>query len=123
MKKKTSRSLKRKSMTRKPLTRQQRAELTALSALPDSAIDTSDAPEVLDWSEAKRGLFYRPIKQQLTLRLDADVIAWFKRSSARGYQTRINQALREYLNWRQGKRSGSRRTGSKTPQDFAIKGR
>jgi uncharacterized protein (DUF4415 family) len=67
--------------------------------MPDSAIDTSDAPEVRDWSGAKRGLFYRPIKQQLTLRLDADVIAWFKAraKSAKGYQTRINKALREYV--------------------------
>jgi uncharacterized protein (DUF4415 family) len=76
-----------------------RAELISLSAMPDSAIDTSDAPEVRDWSGAKRGLFYRPIKQQLTLRLDADVIAWFKAraKSAKGYQTRINKALREYV--------------------------
>ena len=63
----------------KRLTREQLAELKSLAALPDSAIDTSDAPEPLDWSGAKRGLFYRPVKQQLTLRLDADVVAWFKR--------------------------------------------
>jgi len=77
----------------------QRAELDSLARLPDDAIDTSDAPEVLDWSGAKRGLFYRPVKQQLTLRLDADVVAWFKATSKpqRGYQTRINQALREYV--------------------------
>jgi len=83
----------------KSLTRAQLAELRSLATLPDDAIDTSDAPEVLDWSGAKRGLFYRPIKQQLTLRLDADVIAWFKHHSRRGkgYQTRINRALREYV--------------------------
>jgi uncharacterized protein (DUF4415 family) len=77
----------------------QRAELESLARLPDGAIDTSDAPEVLDWSSAKRGAFYRPVKQQLTLRLDADVVAWFKATSKseRGYQTRINQALREYV--------------------------
>ena len=75
------------------------AELKALARLPDQAIDTSDAPELPDWSGAKRGLFYRPVKQQLTLRLDADVVAWFKRhaGSAGGYQTRINRALREYV--------------------------
>jgi hypothetical protein len=56
----------------KRLTREQRAELKSLAALRDDAIDTSDAPELLDWSGAKRGLFYRPVKQQLTLRLDAD---------------------------------------------------
>jgi uncharacterized protein (DUF4415 family) len=49
------------------------AEIDALTALPDGQIDISDLPEVHDWSGAKRGLFYRPIKQQITLRLDADV--------------------------------------------------
>jgi uncharacterized protein (DUF4415 family) len=92
----------------KRLTRAQLAELKSLAALSDAAIDTSDAPELLDWSGAKRGLFYRPVKQQLTLRLDADVIAWFKghTTSDKGYQTRINRALREYV---QGQISRSRR--------------
>ena len=88
-----------KKGTSKPLTPRQRAELKSLAALPDDAIDTSDAPELVDWSAAKRGLFYRPVKQQLTLRLDADVVAWFKghTTSGEGYQTRINRALREYV--------------------------
>ena len=77
----------------KRLTREQLAELKSLAALPDSAIDTSDAPELLDWSGAKRGVFYRPVKQQLTLRLDADVIFWL-RQHGRGYQTRANALLR-----------------------------
>src|SRR5438552_17359845 len=83
----------------KRLTREQLAELKSLGMLPESAIDTSDAPELLDWSGAKRGLFYRPLKQQLTLRLDADVVAWFKNHAKpdEGYQTRINRALREYI--------------------------
>jgi uncharacterized protein (DUF4415 family) len=83
----------------KRLTPEQRAELASLAALRDDAIDTSDASEVLDWSGARRGLFYRPVKQQLTLRLDADVVAWFKKhaTSDEGYQTRINRALREYV--------------------------
>jgi uncharacterized protein (DUF4415 family) len=87
------------------LTRAQRAELTSLAALRDDAIDTSDAPELLDWSGAKRGLFYRPVKQQLTLRLDSDVVAWFKShaTSKEGYQTRINRALREYVRERAGR--------------------
>ena len=81
------------------LTPRQRAELKALEDLPDSAIDTSDAPELRDWSGAERGLFYRPVKQQLTLRLDAEVIAWFKAHAEpdEGYQTRINRVLREYV--------------------------
>ena len=92
------------------LTSEQRAELKALDALRDEAIDTSDAPELLDWSGAKRGLFYRPVKQQLTLRLDADVVAWFKNraTTGEGYQTRINRALREYVQGRLARRRGSR---------------
>jgi uncharacterized protein (DUF4415 family) len=98
-----------KKGTSKPLTRAQLAELKSLAVLPDDAIDTSDAPQLLDWSDARRGLFYRPVKQQLTLRLDADVIAWFKQHTTpdEGYQTRINRALREYV---QGQASGRRRS-------------
>ena len=54
------------------LTKAQEAELEALEGLPDDQVDTTDIPEILDWSEAKRGVFYRPVKQQVTLRLDAD---------------------------------------------------
>src|SRR6266571_2593390 len=81
------------------LTPAQQAEIEALAALPDDKIDTRDMPEVRDWSGARRGLFFRPIKQQLTLRIDADVIAWFKSHTpnGEGYQTRINRALREYV--------------------------
>ena len=81
------------------LTPAQQAEIDALAALPDDQIDTTDAPEVRDWRGARRGLFFRPIKQQLTLRIDADVIAWFKSHTPKGdgYQTSINRALREYV--------------------------
>jgi len=73
-----------------------RDELAALEAMADSDIDTSDIPEVTDWSGAQRGRFYRPVKQLLSVRLDSDLVAWFKASGA-GYQTRINAALREYV--------------------------
>ncbi len=90
-----------KKDTSNSLTSEQRAELDALATLPDEQIDTSDAPEVRDWSGAQRGLFYRPIKQQITLRLDADIIAWFKSKSqdfrGEGYQTNMNRVLREYV--------------------------
>ena len=81
------------------LTEDQKAEIRALEESPDEQIDTTDISEILDWSEAKRGVFYRPQKQQLTLRLDADVIAWFKQRArgGRGYQTDINHALREHV--------------------------
>lgn len=83
------------------LTASQHAELDALAAMADEQIDTSDAAEVRDWSDAKRGVFYRPIKQQLTLRLDADVIDWFKREGE-GYQSRINAALRAHVGRKAG---------------------
>src|ERR1700681_4379587 len=88
-----------KKGTSRELSRDQLAALKSLADLADDAIDTSDAPELLDWSGAKRGLFYRPVKQQLTLRLDADVVAWFRSHPMpdEGYQTRINRALREYV--------------------------
>jgi uncharacterized protein (DUF4415 family) len=79
-----------------------RRQLAALAAMAEEDIDTSDIPEVTDWSGAKRGLFYRPVKQQLTLRLDADVIDWFRREGT-GYQSRMNAALREHVIRQRGK--------------------
>ncbi len=85
--------------TSKELPPAQQADVDALAALSDADIDLGDMPEVTDWSDARRGLFYQPLKKQLTLRLDADVVAWFKARSAGGdkYQTRINQVLRDYV--------------------------
>jgi len=71
-------------------------QLKRLEAMKDEDIDFSDMPEVLDWSNAVRGKYYRPIKKPYSLRLDEDVVAWFK-SRGDGYQTRINAALREYM--------------------------
>jgi uncharacterized protein (DUF4415 family) len=95
--------------TAKRLTPGQRAEPKALAALRDDAIDTSDAPEILDWSGTKRGVFHRPVKQQLILRLDSDVVAGIKHRAtpSGGYQTRIDRALRAYVRGRasRGRRS------------------
>lgn len=80
------------------------AEAERLAALRDEDIDLGDMPEKGDWSKAERGKFYRPVKQQLTLRLDADVVHWFKtHAQGGGYQTRINQALRDYVDERSRK--------------------
>jgi uncharacterized protein (DUF4415 family) len=75
------------------------AEIDTLAVLPESEIKTNDVPEVRDWSGANRGIFYRPIKQQITLRLDADLLDWFKNHHPQdeGYQTSINRVLREYV--------------------------
>lgn len=88
-----------KKTTRKPLTAEQRADLDAVAVMPDEKIVTTDMPEEADWSGAKRGLFYRPIKKQITLRIDADLIEWFRQHTASdtGYQTHINDALRDYV--------------------------
>jgi len=69
------------------------AELAALAGMRDEDIDTSDIPEVRDWSNAVVGKFYRPVKEAVSLRIDADVLAWF-RTDGPGYQTRINETLR-----------------------------
>jgi uncharacterized protein (DUF4415 family) len=89
-----------KKVPSKGLSAAQRDQIEALSALPDKGVDTTDIPEVTEWSGAKRGVFYRPVKQQITLRLDADLIDWFKRNheEGEGYQTSINRALRKYVN-------------------------
>ncbi len=81
----------------KKITKNQQEEITQLKNLPDDEIDTSDIPEVKDWSNAEIGKFYRPKKQQVTLRLDADMLDWFRHQGNK-YQTRINQILRQYMN-------------------------
>ena len=80
----------------KNLSGKQQAMLERLAALPDEDIDLSDQPEILDWSNAERGKFYRPVKQSVTMRVDADVLEWFKSNNAK-YQSRINQVLREFV--------------------------
>ncbi len=80
------------------LTAKQKAELKALSALTDDEIDTSDIPELPSgaWKDAVRGHFYRPVKLAVSMRLDADVIAWLKKRG-KGYQTRVNRILRQQM--------------------------
>lgn len=68
--------------------------------LADEDIDLSDSPEITPEMFAravvKRGLDLRPTKEQVTLRIDSDVLAWF-RQQGRGYQTNINALLRAYM--------------------------
>jgi uncharacterized protein (DUF4415 family) len=72
--------------------------LAAIANLRDEEIDTSDIPELPPsaWKKAVRGRFYRPVKQAVSLRLDADVVAWLKQPG-KGYQTRANHILRERM--------------------------
>ena len=78
-----------------------RLELERLAAMPDADIDTSDIPERLDWSGAEVGKFYRPVKTQITLRIDADVLAWFKAKGGK-YQTEVNKVLRDHMTRKRG---------------------
>lgn len=78
-----------------PLTEEQKNRLSALSALSDDQIDTSDAPYLPD------AVWMKPAdlphtKQQITLRLDAEVLDFFKHTGKR-YQSRINAVLRSYV--------------------------
>jgi len=85
------------------VSKKQAKELAALAALRDDKIDLTDLPEVLDWSGAVVGKYYRPLKESLTIRLDADVLAWLK-AEGRGYQTRINKLLRVAMEGRARRR-------------------
>ncbi len=82
------------------LTDKQKAELERLASLPDETINLDDLPEKLDWAQAQVGRFYKPVKRSVTIRIDADVLEWFKRHSDK-YQSGINQALRAYIRSRQ----------------------
>jgi uncharacterized protein (DUF4415 family) len=85
---------KTRRVSRQALRRRQKT----LAALPDQQIDTSDIPELPPgaWKDAVRGRFYRPLKQAVSMRLDADVVAWLK-LRGKGYQTRANSILRERM--------------------------
>jgi uncharacterized protein (DUF4415 family) len=80
----------------KTLAKNKTKEIQAFKRMKDSEIDLSDIPEIRDWSKAVVGKFYRPIKKSLTIRVDADVLAWLK-ADGKGYQTRINTLLREAM--------------------------
>jgi uncharacterized protein (DUF4415 family) len=76
------------------LSDEKRKKLEKLAARPYSEIDLSDIPEIRELPpDAVIGKFYRPKKETVTIRLDADVLAWLK-ASGTGYQTRINSFLR-----------------------------
>jgi uncharacterized protein (DUF4415 family) len=87
--------VKRQRLTEQPLTPREKREL---AAMPDDQIDTSDIPELPPnaWKDAIRGRFHRPLKQAVSMRLDADVVAWLKKRG-KGYQTRANNILRQRM--------------------------
>lgn len=87
-----------------PLSADDEATLDRLAAMPDSKIDFSDIPRSpadVEWTRTGIPSSTKN-KQQVTLRLDADVLSYFRHSGSR-YQTRINQVLRTYMQAHTGK--------------------
>ena len=86
-------------MKKKPISKKSQTDFTRLDKMKDEDIDFSDAPEITPEMFAKaivrRGLKPRT-KTQLTLRVDTDVLEWYKKQG-RGYQTKINMLLRAYM--------------------------
>ena len=78
------------------LSREQRRDIAAIAAKKAESIDLSEMPEVVDWSAAEMGKFYRPPKRSVTMRLDQDVLDWLK-GYGKGYQTRANMLLRHAM--------------------------
>ena len=81
-----------------PLTASQKAQLATLAAMTDADIDYSDIPPMTDEQLARMrpASHYRPLKRQITARLDADVLDWLK-SQGTGYQSRMNAILRREM--------------------------
>jgi uncharacterized protein (DUF4415 family) len=75
-------------------------DFARLDKMKDEDIDYSDAPEITPEMFAKaivrRGGLKPRVKKQVTLRMDGDVLEWFKRQGS-GYQTKINLLLRAYM--------------------------
>ena len=90
---------------KKKLSKEQRSlELERLASLPDSSIDTSDIPErsLEELRKGRRRDLFRPIKEPVTMRIDADVLEWLKEQGP-GYQTKVNRILRAEMTEAQGK--------------------
>lgn len=81
-----------------PLTDEQRAEIDALSRLPDADIDRSDIPVLDDafWKNAVRNPFHKPAQIAATLHLDSDVLDWLEGQGG-GTEERINAILRRAM--------------------------
>lgn len=87
-------------MSNEPINSNSQTDWQRLDAMTDQDIDLSDCPEITPELFAKavvrRGLPAAKNKAQVTLRIDSDVLEWFK-SQGRGYQTQINALLRAYM--------------------------
>ena len=73
-----------------------RSDLNRIDRLRDEDIDYGDIPELDDAMFAQPLVPWPPKKETITIRVDSDVLGWFKRQGS-GYQTRMNQVLRRYM--------------------------
>jgi uncharacterized protein (DUF4415 family) len=89
----------RKAWGESRLSEERKRELAELAKKPDSEIDFSDIPELTEtfWQNAVPNPFYRPVKKQVTLRIDADILAWLQQQGQQGYQSRLNAVLRRVM--------------------------
>ena len=87
-------------MKRKSTSRNSGTDFARLDAMTDDEIDTSDIPELTPEMFARgivrRGLEAVAPKAQLTIRVDREVLEWFRQQGS-GYQTRINALMRAYM--------------------------
>jgi uncharacterized protein (DUF4415 family) len=77
------------------MSKRSKTDWKRVDAMKDEDIDTSDIPE-LGEDFFRQAEIILPAKQSVTIRLDTDVLEWFK-SNGQGYQTRINKLLRRYM--------------------------
>ena len=89
--------MKKTSTTKDDVRARAKREIAVLKKLPDSAVSLKDIPlqdpNDPKWLNAETRRFYRPIKQSITVRVDADVLAWLKAKPG-AYQKHLNAALR-----------------------------
>ena len=87
-------------MNKKPISSKSKTDWNRLDLMSDEEIDLSDCPEITPEQFVKavvrKGLPQDRKKSQVTLRIDRDVLNWFK-SQGKGYQTQINKLLRAYM--------------------------
>jgi uncharacterized protein (DUF4415 family) len=81
------------------LSEKRKGELAELAKRPDSEIDYSDISPLPEkfWKSAVPNPFYKPVKKQITLRIDADILAWLQQEGEKGYQSRLNAMLRQVM--------------------------
>ena len=103
-----------------------KSDLDRIDKLRDEDIDYSDIPELADEEFAKPLTPWPPKKETITIRVDSDVLGFFKRQGT-GYQTRMNQVLRRYMDvvGQQRARPGdpTRRQASRRPKPGSKRAR